>query len=91
MEQRYIAQFREFIRANFANDPQMAFDNYKNNQGTMGHPEVVQILKDAGIGGWIITASKIATVVIEKLDGDNGDGFVTFDEIERFLARMPQE
>jgi hypothetical protein len=85
MEEYYIHKFKDFMQDQFGSDPQKAWDHYKNAEGVMGQPEIIQILRDAGIGGFIISPQFIAGQVLKELDKPN-NGYVTLDEVQAYIA-----
>jgi Ca2+-binding EF-hand superfamily protein len=71
----------KLIKDNFEGDYHKAFDHYDDDKdGTISKPELVTLLRDAGIGNWM-TRGRWADGIISELDTDR-DGCISWAEFE---------
>jgi Ca2+-binding EF-hand superfamily protein len=73
------------VTNNFGGDYHQAFDHYDNDKkdGKINKAELVNLLKDAGVGNWL-TRGAWADGIISELDTDK-DGCISAAEFERVL------
>lgn len=82
--QELIDKVGRLVASRFDGDFRKAFDHYAgNSDGLIGRGDLMELLKDAGIGNWL-TRNAWVRGVLAELDRD-GDGSISFEELEAVL------
>lgn len=84
-KQELKQKISQLVTSKFSGDPQAAFVYYDlDNDGKLNRKELMDFLKDAGIGNWL-TRGSWADEIIKTLDRD-GDRAITMADLQSATA-----
>lgn len=81
-----VTKITALVKEKFGGNYKRAFDNYARDEKldkVLGRDEILVLLSDADIGN-TFTRGRWADGILEKLD-QNGDGLVTFSELQKLI------